>query len=253
MKICPNCNANNPDDSLFCINCGTSIASVAPVAEQNYAVNANQMPPAQQPPKKNKKGLIVALIIVAVLIVGAIGTGIAFFLLKTDNTEPVIDDEVVEEETDEITTAEDVPDDEETTETPDNNDNNKEESSVSAVLGSVEQKIADYVENNRDEIIAGFNQGFGTTSELTCTVSVYAEGRGIVVTACINEYDNLSDEVKNNIQSVYDGMGDVFGSSLDMIQVELPEVEFLKINVCEKDGDIIAVVMAQDEPTVDTV
>ncbi|MCR5118144.1 MAG: zinc ribbon domain-containing protein [Lachnospiraceae bacterium] len=57
MKICPNCNTNNSDDSSFCAECGTPLADVAPAAEASAekpaadAANANAAPAADAQPE----------------------------------------------------------------------------------------------------------------------------------------------------------------------------------------------------------
>lgn len=241
MKICPNCNASLPDDSMFCVNCGSSVASVAPVPQQVPAAYGNPMPPAQ-PPKKKKTGLIVALIIVAVLILGGIGAGVAYFVLSADTTEPVLEEEteileeITSEETEEETTTK-----------------KTEETSAEVTVDAIEQKIAAYVELYREEIIDGFNQGFGATSDITCTVTVEAERRGIVINCSIAEFVDLPDDVKNTLQSTYDGMESIFDSSLEMLRTELPEIEYLKMNICENDGDVVATILAQGESLVEDV
>ena len=40
MKICPNCNTKNSDDSSFCAECGTPLADVAPVSAEAPAADA---------------------------------------------------------------------------------------------------------------------------------------------------------------------------------------------------------------------
>ena len=42
MKICPKCNAQMPDDTKFCNNCGTSLADVAPALSGNNDNNNSQ-------------------------------------------------------------------------------------------------------------------------------------------------------------------------------------------------------------------
>ncbi len=45
MKVCPNCQHSNPDDSVFCPECGTSLVNVEVTAEPAQA----QQPAAEQP------------------------------------------------------------------------------------------------------------------------------------------------------------------------------------------------------------
>ena len=50
MKNCPNCNAQLPDDAVFCTNCGTNLGAAPvqpPVPQQPQ--QQYQQPPYQQP------------------------------------------------------------------------------------------------------------------------------------------------------------------------------------------------------------
>ncbi|MCR4584571.1 MAG: zinc ribbon domain-containing protein [Lachnospiraceae bacterium] len=49
MKICPNCNTKNADDSSFCAECGTPLADVAPVTEGAAETPATEAPAAETP------------------------------------------------------------------------------------------------------------------------------------------------------------------------------------------------------------
>ena len=46
------------------------------------------------------------------------------------------------------------------------------------------------------------------------------------------------------MQDVYDAMNPVFEQALEELKKEVPEVTALKIRVCEKDGDEVAVIQA---------
>ncbi|MBE6824082.1 MAG: zinc ribbon domain-containing protein [Ruminococcaceae bacterium] len=45
MKICPNCNANLSDETIFCTVCGTAVNSVKPVQPQQAPPQASQPTP----------------------------------------------------------------------------------------------------------------------------------------------------------------------------------------------------------------
>ena len=103
-----------------------------------------------------------------------------------------------------------------------------------------------YVEENREALISSMNESFGATSGMTCTSEVRAEGNGIVIDIRINEMDNLTDEEKAALQQIYDSMGATFGQMLTECRKDLPELEYITMNVCEADGDVAAVIHVDD-------
>ncbi|MBE6729389.1 MAG: hypothetical protein E7568_04050 [Ruminococcaceae bacterium] len=115
------------------------------------------------------------------------------------------------------------------------------------VLGmSAEDKVAAYVEKNRDELVSTMEESFGESSGMTCSSTIKAEGTGFVMEIRINELDNIPEDTKANLQTTYDGMNSTFVSSLETMQKELPELSYFKINVCEKDGDLLATILAEN-------
>lgn len=110
----------------------------------------------------------------------------------------------------------------------------------------VAQKIAKYVEDNKKELLDSMEASFATSSGMTCTSSIEAEARGFVIQININELDNIDDDTKAQLQSIYDGMNENFVNSLELMQKELPELEYYKVLVCEKDGDILATIEAKN-------
>ena len=79
---------------------------------------------------------------------------------------------------------------------------------------------------------------------MTCTSSIKVSGMGFVISLNINELDNIDSATKATLQSTYDSMGANFDTLLDQMQTELPELEYYEIRVCEKDGDLLATVVA---------
>lgn len=103
-------------------------------------------------------------------------------------------------------------------------------------------KVASYVKNSGDALSDSFEQLFAASSDMTCVSSVKAEGTGIVIDVKINELDNMTQEQKDLMQKTYDDMGDRFDGSLVSIQRQLPEMTYMTVHVCEKDGDVIATI-----------
>ena len=100
-------------------------------------------------------------------------------------------------------------------------------------------KVAAYVKDNGDAIVDSFI-GSLTSSGMTCEVDIKAVGCGIVLDAKINELEDVPDELKDQMQEMYDAMDSYFDVMLAAAQKELPELEYITFNICERDGDIVA-------------
>ena len=109
-----------------------------------------------------------------------------------------------------------------------------------------QEKIEKYVEENKSELLESMESSFATSSGMTCTSTIKVEGRGFVMQININEMENIDAETKALLQEIYDGMGDVFKGALEQMQSELPELEYFKVLVCEKDGDVLATIEAKN-------
>ncbi len=77
--FCAKCGYNNPDDSSFCLQCGTAVATQAAPAQTAQQPQYPATAPRQYP--KKKTGLIVGIIIVIVLLAAA--AAVYFFVLDS--------------------------------------------------------------------------------------------------------------------------------------------------------------------------
>lgn len=102
------------------------------------------------------------------------------------------------------------------------------------------EKIVAYMEENGDLLIESMESSFATSSGMTCRSSFEVVGNGIVITVCINELEDLDDETKEAIQEAYEEITPTLEPALEMLQEEVPELEYLTVRVCEKDGDLLA-------------
>lgn len=105
-----------------------------------------------------------------------------------------------------------------------------------------EDKVAKYVEENGEEFVKGMEEGFISSSGMTCTSSIKAEGRGFIIKINVDQFDNIPAETKTIVQNTYNEMKSTFDEALEEIQDEVPEVEYFVMYICEKDGDEIAVI-----------
>lgn len=121
----------------------------------------------------------------------------------------------------------------------------KEKADAPAAVAT-SNKVAEYVQANKAALLAEMEESFATSSGMTCTSSITTEGNGIVISININELDNVDQEIKDQMQDAYDQMNGVFVESLKLMQQEVPEIESMKIKVCEKDGDVLATIFAKN-------
>lgn len=104
--------------------------------------------------------------------------------------------------------------------------------------------VVEYVNENKSVLLESMEESFATSSGMTCTSSIEVIGSGIVISININELEDVPEETREMMQDVYDAMNPVFKQALDELKKEVPEVTALKIRVCEKDGDEVAVIQA---------
>lgn len=106
-------------------------------------------------------------------------------------------------------------------------------------------KIQAYIDQSGTELIESLEASFATASGMTCTSSIKVEGNGFIIAININEFDNVDEAIKTQMQTAYDSMQGTFDGMLTDLRAEVPEVEYFKIQVCEKDGDVIATIHAK--------
>ena len=94
-----------------------------------------------------------------------------------------------------------------------------------------------------DEFLTSINDSFASAAGgLTCESNLEINGNHLTVNICIQGVDNIPDDVKKQMQDIYNGMSETFEATLTEMQTELPELEAVTYNVCEQDGDILAVI-----------
>ena len=106
------------------------------------------------------------------------------------------------------------------------------------------KKVADFVDKNRADLLSTMEQSFATSSGLTCTSSIKAEGCGFIIDININELSDVDSDTKAQLQAAYDAYGSTWDLMLDEMQKELPELDYFVINVNEKDGTNLASIRA---------
>ena len=132
---------------------------------------------------------------------------------------------------------------EETTEAVEETTEAVEETTEAVVDASA--AVAEFVETNREALIATMEAAFASDASMTCAVTVASEGTALVINININELEDVSDEVKAQMQEAYDSINEVFVEALKMFQTEAPELTAMQVNVCDKNGDVLAVILAE--------
>lgn len=107
---------------------------------------------------------------------------------------------------------------------------------------SADSDVKKFVDKNGKVFLESMESSFATSSGMTCTSSIKAVGTGIEVSININELDNIPQETKDAMQAAYDSASSSLESSLELLQQEEPKISYLKIYVCEKDGDVLATI-----------
>ncbi len=103
--------------------------------------------------------------------------------------------------------------------------------------------IVSFMEKSGDQVISAMESSFATSSGMTCTSDWEVEGDGLILSININELEDLSQDVKDQMQDAYDSLGDMFDGALETMQKDIPELDYCKVLVCEKDGDVIATIL----------
>lgn len=115
---------------------------------------------------------------------------------------------------------------------------------LAACTQSNAEKVAEFVEENRDELISSVNAGL-TEMGMPCTTEVVAQDGGIVLTVKFNDVDDVSGVAKYGFQEALNASKSTFQESLTTMREELPFLVFYTVKYCEQDGDLIAKLTVQ--------
>ena len=99
---------------------------------------------------------------------------------------------------------------------------------------------------HKAELLSSMEQSF-TAAGMSCDTDIEVKGMGIVISVNIDGLDDVPAEQKAQMKEAYDSMSSVFESSLELMQKDLPELEYYQVDVCEEDGDLLATVVAGDK------
>lgn len=106
-----------------------------------------------------------------------------------------------------------------------------------------EQIVANFVEKEGPAFAEGVKEGF-EGSGLTCRVAVQAVGTGMVADIICNEFVDVTDDVKAQMQEAFDQQQEGYESALAILQTGAPQLTYLVINFCAADGEVVATIRA---------
>lgn len=121
----------------------------------------------------------------------------------------------------------------------DNRDNNSNHNNTGTQKNPA---LVAYLEKGGDAILSSMESSFATSSGMTCTSSIEVVGDGFEIYININEMEDVPAETKETMQDLYDDMDATWDLALTSLQTEIPELEYVKVYVCEKDGDVMATI-----------
>ena len=111
---------------------------------------------------------------------------------------------------------------------------------------SPEDKVAKYVEDNGDELLESFEEGFAGSGMIYET-EIKAEGTTIVIDVKISDFglgieisDEILETIKPTLQAALDSTKSELSDEFQDWKEELPELESFKMNMCTADGNVLA-------------
>lgn len=108
-------------------------------------------------------------------------------------------------------------------------------------------KIKEYVAENKADLLSSMEQSFAASAGLSCDSDIEVKGMGFVISLNIHGLDNVPAEQKTAMKEAYSALSGTFESALEMMQKDLPELEYYQVDVCEEDGDLLTSIVAGDK------
>ena len=112
--------------------------------------------------------------------------------------------------------------------------------------GKNDAKLEAFIENEGQAFIDAFTKSFTQTSDgMKCDTTIEVEGSTLVIDCAVEGMNNISDDVKAQLQDLYDQTGDIIKESFQPIKDAVPSLEAVIFNMREEDGDLLAGVRAE--------
>ncbi len=241
--ICKNCSAEFSDENS-CPYCGTPASQPTQTAQpfqsaQPTSPTPDYPPtypgPAKQP--KKKKGLVIFIVFLCVLVVAMASVILYLILGNPDNN----NSSGTDGGSDLFSSI--VPDQSITASVPDDGCDHSYDYGICSLCGDLNEDalaVAKYLENYLDYFSSTFETSFASSSGLNCRADISTLGTGMIVDVYIEGLDNVTEAQKQELQSSYDSASSTFESSLQTIQIEIPQLDYMTYYVREDDGDLLA-------------
>jgi len=109
----------------------------------------------------------------------------------------------------------------------------------------VNNRVQDYVTENGETLVASIEETFASM-DITCTSTIKTVGNGIIIDINVSELTDVTEEQKLQLQQYCDDKSAQFEESLEAMQTELPELEYITVSLREQDGTFLASVTVGD-------
>ena len=104
-------------------------------------------------------------------------------------------------------------------------------------------ELVKLVENEGAAFEKSFEDSFGSSSggiECDCKLSV--DGTKLIVDCLVAGVDEVPEETRKEMQEAYDATAEELSEAFKPIKDEAPSLTEVILNICEEDGDVIAIV-----------
>ena len=100
------------------------------------------------------------------------------------------------------------------------------------------EKVKQYVEENKEDFLAGFSDGL---RDLNAETDLYAEGTGIVIEAKLDWLDGATDEVINELKVSFgsEETKTAMKETIKEAQKEIPELDSMTLKFCDSKGTVL--------------
>ncbi len=111
----------------------------------------------------------------------------------------------------------------------------------------VQAALNTWLETNKTALLTSMEASFASSSGMTCTSGVEIVGSGMVITININEFENVPQETKDQLQAAYDTLNSEFAAMLAQMQLEIPQLSYFTIVVGDKNADVLATITTGEQ------
>ena len=98
-----------------------------------------------------------------------------------------------------------------------------------------------FIDAEGEAFVTAFDESFAESSGgLTCSSTIAVSGTTVIITCPIDGINDIPEEVKAEMQAVYDETKDLLKEQFQLIKDEVPTLTNVIMSICEEDGDVLA-------------